>query len=221
MKNFLIVSTLLLTTTFLYSQVGIGVSTNNLTSEELQIDGNFIITDKIGQVSKLEELIEKKTINNVIVNTDYRVVAQDPNTIGDVKGQIKEMYGQQNVLPIIIQPYEIKNINGDNLNDLNLNVPISDYFIAITNFEAVDNYKQGFVASADKGRFEYNVFEGSDYMWHVKVRNPSINPSRLDNAFNYYFDVIIYPNRFFKNLKIKSYNLGGSQNGDAKTAIVD
>ncbi|MDM1550477.1 hypothetical protein [Empedobacter falsenii] len=221
MKNFLIVGILLLTTNISYGQIGIGVSNSDLTSEELQINGNLIITNKVGQVNKLEELLEKKTVNNVEVNTDYRVVAQDPNLVGDVSGQIKEMYGQQNVLPIIIQPYEIQNVNGDDLDDLNLNIPLSDYFVAITNFEAVDNLKQGFPAVASKGRFEYNAFVGTDNMWHVKVRNPSINPANTTNAFNYYFDVLIYPNRFFKNLDTKSYNLGGNKSGDAVTPIVD
>ncbi|HCC94676.1 MAG TPA: hypothetical protein DEQ26_10180, partial [Flavobacteriaceae bacterium] len=197
------------------------VSNSDLTSEELQINGNLIITNKVGQVNKLEELLEKKTVNNVEVNTDYRVVAQDPNLVGDVSGQIKEMYGQQNVLPIIIQPYEIQNVNGDDLDDLNLNIPLSDYFVAITNFEAVDNLKQGFPAVASKGRFEYNAFVGTDNMWHVKVRNPSTSPANTTNAFNYYFDVLIYPNRFFKNLNLKSYNLNNSKSGDAVTPIVD
>lgn len=58
-------------------------------------------------------------------------------------------------------------------------------------------------------------------MWHVKVRNPSINPTNATNAFNYYFDVLIYPNRFFKNLNTKFYNLGGNKNGDAVTPIVN
>ena len=220
MKNFLIVSILLLTTNISYSQVGIGVSNSDLTSEELQINGNFIITNKVGQVNKLEELLEKKIVNNVEVNTDYRVVAQDPNQIGNVSGQIKEIYGQQNVLPIIIQPYEIQNVNGDDLDDLNLNIPLSDYFVAITNFEAVDNLKQGFPTTASKGRFEYNAFVGLDNMWHVKVRNPSTSPANVNNAFNYFFDVLIYPNRFFKNLNTKSYNLGGNKSGDAVTPIV-
>jgi len=131
------------------------------------------------------------------------------------------MYGQQNVLPIIIQPYEIQNVNGDDLDDLNLNIPLSDYFVAITNFEAVDNLKQGFPAVASKGRFEYNAFVGTDNMWHVKVRNPSTSPANTTNAFNYYFDVLIYPNRFFKNLNLKSYNLNNSKSGDAVTPIVD
>ncbi|MDH2208274.1 MULTISPECIES: hypothetical protein [Empedobacter] len=221
MKKFLIVGILLLTTNISYGQIGIGVSNSDLTSEELQINGNLIITNKVGQVNKLEELLEKKTVNNVEVNTDYRVVAQDPNLVGDVSGQIKEMYGQQNVLPIIIQPYEIQNVNGDDLDDLNLNIPLSDYFVAITNFEAVDNLKQGFPAVASKGRFEYNAFVGTDNMWHVKVRNPSTSPANTTNAFNYYFDVLIYPNRFFKNLNLKSYNLNNSKSGDAVTPIVD
>ena len=153
MKNFLIVSILLLTTNKSYSQVGIGVSNSDLTSEELEINGNFIITNKVGQVNQLEELLEKKIVNNVEVNTDYRVAVQDPNQIGNVSGQIKEIYGQQNVLPIIIQPYEIQNVNGDDLDDLNLNIPLSDYFVAITNFEAVHNLKQGFPTTASKGRF--------------------------------------------------------------------
>lgn len=51
MKNFLIVSILLLTTNKSYSQVGIGVSNSDLTSEELEINGNFIITNKVGQVN--------------------------------------------------------------------------------------------------------------------------------------------------------------------------
>ena len=221
MKKILIVGILLLTTNISYGQIGIGVSNSDLTSEELQINGNLIITNKVGQVNKLEELLEKKTVNNVEVNTDYRVVAQDPNLVGDVSGQIKEMYGQQNVLPIIIQPYEIQNVNGDDLDDLNLNIPLSDYFVAITNFEAVDILKQGFPAVASKGRFEYNAFVGTDNMWHVKVRNPSTSPANTTNAFNYYFDVLIYPNRFFKNLNLKSYNLNNSKSGDAVTPIVD
>ncbi len=186
MKKFLIVGILLLTTNISYGQIGIGVSNSDLTSEELQINGNLIITNKVGQVNKL-----------------------------------KEMYGQQNVLPIIIQPYEIQNVNGDDLDDLNLNIPLSDYFVAITNFEAVDNLKQGFPAVASKGRFEYNAFVGTDNMWHVKVRNPSTSPANTTNAFNYYFDVLIYPNRFFKNLNLKSYNLNNSKSGDAVTPIVD
>ncbi len=204
-----------------YGQVGIGIPSNEMTTEELQMKGNLIISNKVGQVNKLEELVEKKIVNGVSQNTDYRVLAHDPNQIGDVKGQIKEMYGQQNVLPIIIQPYEILNINGDDLEDLNLNIPFSDYFVAITNFEADDKLKQGFPATANKGRFEYYAFVGSDNMWHVKIGNPNASPSNLVRAFNYYFDVLIYPNRFFKNLNTKSYDLGGKQTGNAGTPIID
>lgn len=221
MKKIFIINSLLLAVGIAYGQVGIGVSNNDLTKEELQINGNLIITNKIGQTKKLEELAEKKIVNNILVDTDYRVIAQDPNTNGNVKGQIKEMFGQQNVLPIIIQPYEIVNVNGDDLDDLNLNIPTNDYFIAITNFEAVDRLKQGFPAATNKGRFEYNAFKGSDKMWHIKIRNPYASPANSANAFNYNFDILIYPNRFFKDLGTKSYNLGGSQNGDAKTPLID
>ena len=130
MKKKLIANIFSFVVTMAYGQVGIGIPSNEMTTEELQMKGNLIISNKVGQVNKLEELVEKKIVNGVSQNTDYRVLAHDPNQIGDVKGQIKEMYGQQNVLPIIIQPYEILNINGDDLEDLNLNIPFSDYFVA-------------------------------------------------------------------------------------------
>ena len=206
---------------YTYAQVGIGISDKELSSEELQIKGNLIITDKIGQSNKLPDLQEFKIVNGVRVESSYRVVAQDPNLKDNLKGQIKEMDRQQNVLPIIIQPYNINNINGDDLSDLNLNIPTDNYFIAITNFEAIDNKSQGFSNVTSKGKFEYYVYIGEDNFWHLTIRNPSVNPANMNSAFNYNFDIIIYPNRFFKNLGTKSYEMKGSQNGDAVTPIIN
>ncbi|WP_314244016.1 hypothetical protein [Empedobacter tilapiae] len=223
MKKIIVSGLILMNVNSVFGQVGIGISNEDLSTEELQVNGNMIVTNKIGQANKLAEVTEQKTVNGIVVNTDYRVIAQDPNLAsnGNVKGQIKEMFGQQNVLPIIIQPYQISNVKGDDLDDVNLNIPSSDYFIAITNFEAIDNRTQGFPAASNKGRFEYNVFIGTDKMWHVKLRNPSINPSVLTNAFNYNFDILIYPKRFFKDLGVKTYNLGGNNKSEATTPIID
>jgi hypothetical protein len=208
-----------------YAQLGIGIEPAELTNEELQVKGELIITQKVGQTGEFPPLEEFRSTEAGIQTTDFRVIAIDPNSESingqAVKGRVKELHDQKNVLPIIIQPYHVKNIHGDDLTSLNLQIPTSDYYVVITNFEAVDNYCQGFYEAQNtnnKGRFEYFVFE-SDGNWHVKIGNPHLSPAILDNAFEYYFDIIIYPNRFFKDLGEKIYpNVG--QNGSASEPIV-
>lgn len=208
----------------LCAQMGIGLTPSEMPEEDLQIKGELIITQKVGQKSQFPNLQEFKTTEaGTSASTDFRVIAIDPNqenlNTNLVKGRVKEMYDQKNVLPIIIQPYNIQNIHGDDLTSLNLQIPTSDYYVAITNFEAIDNKKQGFGTSNNKGRFEYFVFEKEGY-WHVKIGNPYLSPADLDNAFGYNFDIIIYPNRFFKDLGEVVYpNVG--QNGSASQAIVN
>ncbi|WP_322969792.1 hypothetical protein [Faecalibacter sp. LW9] len=123
-------------------------------------------------------------------------------------------------MPIIIQPYHIKNIKGDDLNNLNLQIPSDKYIVAISNFEAIDNAGQGFKSENGKrGKFQYEIFDEGG-IWRVRIENPSVNPLNVSNTFDYKFGIIIYSKRFFNDLgEIEFLNVGRNGNAGDVTIV--
>lgn len=207
-----------------FSQVNIGE-----VAEKVYLNGNMVITNDVGRTSNLENLKEYKQVNGENKLTNYKLAVVDPSEINvegkKIKGQVKEIPANEQVVPIVIQPYHIKNILGDDLNNLDLQIPTSKYIVAISNFQAIDNLNLGFETTNDqRGRFQYEVFQEGG-TWRVRIGNPSVdlvNESPLNlNTSDYKFDIIIYSNKFFNNLgEVKFTGVG--QNGNAgNTVIVD
>ena len=219
---YLIITILFSTKTI--AQVAVGnIDVTKNSPEDFVINGNVIISGDVGKRTSIEKLKEYKTIDNKSVPTKFNLIAVDPteklidNKI--VKGQIKEINSTEQILPIIIQQYEIQNILKDDLNDLDLQIPTSKYFIAISNFEAVDNKKEGFQSTdGQRGRFQYEVFQKNN-TWRVRIGNPSIDPLTATNTFNYNFDIIIYSKKFFNDIGIVTFNNVG-QNGNAGDTVI-
>ena len=202
----------------LNAQIGIGIPNP---TEMLEVDGNVIVSDKF----KVDGLSEYSgNVNN------FRLVAINPES-PTYDGNILEFAGNQEIMPIIIQPYEIKNVYRDDLNDLNLNISTEKYVISISNFEAIPSttnineenlglYKTagGNNASDTKtfGNFKIEAFEQSN-IWHVRIGSPIANTRYPSARYTYKFDVVLFPKRFFKNLGNLTYNLNASNSGAAPT----
>lgn len=201
-----------------FSQVGIGVSNPK---EMLEVDnGKVYVKEKF--------YIDIQNIESYKGGVDeFRITATEPK-----EGKFMEFAGNQEIMPIIIQPYRVKGINKDNLKLLNLNIPSSKYVISLSNFQAVPtNYKEseekylGIYRISTKGSgsrqtFVYDNFEiktiNQNGSWHVKIGAEEANPQYGD--YEYHFDIILFPKRFFRDLGEVPYNLRGVNTGSANTA---
>ncbi len=196
------------------AQVGIGISNP---SNMLEVDGGDVyVTDKF-YINDLPAYD-----GNTYGPDKFRIVAIDSESQvhgSEVDGRFMEFVGNQEIMPIILQPYSISNLSADNLNDLNLNISTSKYVIALSNFEAVP-------VDGALGIYRKSV-SGSDYVydnfvirtfesggnWHVEIRAREANPQA--GSYQYNFDIILFPKRFFRNLGNINYNLGGVNTGAA------
>ncbi|MBA5629250.1 hypothetical protein [Moheibacter lacus] len=200
-----------------YGQVGIGVSSP---SNMLEVDnGDVYITDKF-YVDNLPAYD-----GHTLGPGSFRIVAVDADSHANgspVDGRLMEFVGNQEIMPIIIQAYNVSNLDADNLTDLNLNISTSKYVISLSNFEAIPvGGAQGiYRKSASGGNYVYDnfvirTFENSG-TWHVEIRARDANPQT--GSYQYNFDVVLFPKRFFRNLGTIPYNLNGSNTGAAPSA---
>lgn len=196
------------------AQLGIGVTNP---TETLEVDGITVVSDKL-YLDGLDNY--NKTVD------DFRLIAINPDSQG-FDGSIIEFYGNQEIMPIIIQPYEVQNIYRDDLNNLNLNISTDRYVISISNFEAVPSsgnnglYKVsgGSQSNSERvyGNFVIRTFEQNG-TWRVHIGSPTANTRNTSDRYTYKFDIVLFPKRFFKNLGNINYNLNGSNSGAAATA---
>jgi hypothetical protein len=196
-----------------HAQLGIGIANP---TQALEVDGVTVVSDKL-YLDGLDNY--NKSVD------DFRLIAINPESDG-FDGSIIEFYGNQEIMPIIIQPYEVQNIYRDDLNNLNLNISTSRYIISISNFEAVPSagnnglYKisGGTTSSSDRvyGNFVIRTFEQNG-TWRVNIGSPTANTRNTTDRYTYKFDIVLFPKRFFKNLGNITYNLGGNNSGSAST----
>ncbi|MET3732260.1 hypothetical protein [Moheibacter stercoris] len=199
---------------FTFAQIGIGVENP---TELLEVDGTTVINDKF-YVDGLDDY--SGTVD------DFHLIAINPES-DDFDGSIIEFYGNQEIMPIIIQPYEIQNIYRDDLNNLDLNVSTDQYVISISNFEAIPSannlglYKisgnNSSTSSRSYGNFVIRAFAQSG-TWRVNIGSPTANTRNTTDRYTYKFDVVLFPKRFFKNIGNINYNLNGSNSGQAPVA---
>lgn len=211
-NNFSLIALLL--TIFSYSQIGIGIENP---TELLEVDGVTVVNDKF-YIDGLDDYSSGVD--------DFRLIAINPSS-ADFDGNIIEFYGNQEIMPIIIQPYEIQNIYRDDLNNLDLKISTNRYVISISNFEAIPSagnqglYKTsgGNFSSSSRtyGNFVIRTFEQSG-TWRVNIGSPTANTRNTSDRYTYKFDIVLFPKRFFKNLGNIPYNLNGSNSGQASTA---
>ena len=225
MKTYFLIPTLFITFTLSFSQVGIGVTNP---TQMLEVDGghiyvgdDFYIMNSIGSYSGDD--------------TGFHIIAADPNSQSKgepLNGELIEFYGNQELLPITIQAYEIKNVRYHKLQDLNLQIPSDKYVISLSNFEAIPSsgnlglYRvsrntSGFFNTFQNFTYSNFVIETSEVgnNWHVRIEAPNVSLSHNTSwTYTYKFDIIIFPKRFFKNLGNLQYNLNGSKNGAAPSA---
>lgn len=199
---------------FTFAQIGIGVENP---TELLEVDGTTVISDKF-YVDGLDDY--SGTVD------DFHLIAINPES-DDFDGSIIEFYGNQEIMPIIIQPYEIQNIYRDDLNNLDLKISTDRYVISISNFEAIPSAgNQGLYktsgnnsssSSRTYGNFVIRTFEQSG-TWRVNIGSPTANTRNTSDRYTYKFDIVLFPKRFFKNLGNIPYNLNGSNSGQASAA---
>lgn len=195
-----------------FSQIGIGVSNPK---EMLEVDnGKVYVKEKF--------YIDIQNIESYKGGVDeFRITATEPK-----EGKFMEFAGNQEIMPIIIQPYRVKGINKDNLKLLNLNIPSSKYVISLSNFQAVpiDNnsgiYRISTKGSGSRRTYVYDNFEiktiNQNGSWHVKIGADEADPR--EGSYEYHFDIILFPKRFFRDLGEVPYNLRGANTGSANTA---
>lgn len=218
MKNNISLIALLLTL-FSYAQIGIGVENP---TEILEVDGITVVNDKF-YIDGLD--------NYSSGVDDFRLIAINPES-SSFDGSVIEFYGNQEIMPIIIQPYEIQNIYRDDLNNLDLKVSTERYVISISNFEAIpystqtNGVNRGLYkisgnnsssSSRTYGNFVIRAFE-QDGTWRVNIGSPTANTQNTTDRYTYKFDVVLFPKRFFKNLGNINFNLQGNNSGAATVA---
>lgn len=211
-NNFSLIALLL--TIFSYSQIGIGVENP---TELLEVNGVTVVNDKF-YIDGLDDYSSGVD--------DFHLIAINPSS-ADFDGSIIEFYGNQEIMPIIIQPYEVQNIYRDDLNNLDLKISTDLYVISISNFEAIPSsgnlglYKisgNNFSSSSRTyGNFVIRTFEQSG-TWRVNIGSPTANTRNTSDRYTYKFDIVLFPKRLFKNLGNIPYNLNGSNSGQASTA---
>lgn len=214
MKTNLFISLSFVVCISLQAQVGIGVTTP---TNMLEVDkGDVYVTDKF----YVNNLPAYDGIN--LGPDNFRIVAVDADSQthgAALDGRLMEFVGNQEIMPIIIQPYNVSNLSADNLNDLNLNISTTKYVISLSNFEAIPvggalgiYRKSGSGSNLVYDNFVIRTFENSG-TWHVEIRAREGNPQT--GSYQYNFDVVLFPKRFFRNLGQVSYDLNGSNTGAA------
>lgn len=217
MKSYLLIWLPFMVSLTVQAQVGIGVTNP---TNMLEVNGSDVyVADKF-YINNLP------AYDGTALGPDkFRIVAIDTNSQANgsaIDGRVMEFVGNQEMMPIIIQPYNVTNINADNLNDLNLNISTSKYVIAISNFEAIPlNGAQGIYRKSVSNNvyvydnFVIRTFENGG-TWHVEIRARDANPQT--GSYQYNFDIVLFPKRYFRNLGQINYDLGGSNTGAAVTA---
>lgn len=203
----------------LHAQLGIGVPNP---TELLEVDGNTAISKKM----YLDGLTDYTGTEE-----GFHLIAINPSS-DNLKGNILEFTGNQEIMPIIVQPYEVQNVYRDDLNNFNLNISTNRYAITVSNFQAIPSttnsnepnqglYKinGGTSTSSERtyGNFQIEAFEEGG-TWRVRIGSPTANTRYTSNRYTYKFDVILFPKRFFKNVGQLQYNLSGNNSGSANSA---
>lgn len=192
---------------FTQAQVGIGTTTP---TEKLEIAGNTAIGTSVF-------IDPADYVNNP---SGFTIVATDPQS-ATVNGKLLAV--ENLYTPLTIQPYSVTNIYRDDLNDLDLNIDTTKFFITLANFEAIPNtgnngiYTNPATTPVSKGNFVIDTFEANG-TWHVKIGYPTLSTQNTADRYTYNFDIILYSKRFYKSLGTVTYNLGGNNSGSAPAA---
>ena len=224
MKTYFLLPTVLLTCSLALSQVGIGVPNP---TKMLEVDG--------GHMYVAEDFYIMNTVGSYTGNdTGFHIIAADPNSQSKgepLNGELIEFYNNQELLPITIQPYEIKNVRYHKMQDLNLQIPSDKYVISLSNFEAIPSTGNLGLYRVSRNTSGFGTFQSFTYSnfvietsdvgnnWHVRIEAPNVNLNHNTSwTYTYKFDIIVFPKRFFKNLGDVQYNLNGSNTGAAPSA---
>ena len=200
------------------AQVGIGVPNPK---EMLEIDGGDVYINGKFYIDDLP------SYDGVKLGPDqFRMVTidrQSKSRGSSLNGKFMEFRGHQEIMPIIIQPYHITNVSKDNLKELNLNISSDKYVISLSNFEAIPMngnegiYRKGWYIDFFKIKYEYDNFIirsfEKDGKWHVHIGAKDADPQI--GHYEYSFDIILFPKRFFRNLGEITYDLKGKNSGAA------
>lgn len=202
----------------LNAQVGIGVTTP---TQMLEVDGGDVYVNNKFYINSLP------AYDGLTYGPDkFRIVAADKSSEAHgaaVDGRIMEFVGNQEIMPIIIQPYQITGVSKDNLRDLDLNISTSKYVISICNFQAtpiggsLGIYRKSVTTSGGNTSYVYDnfvirAFESAG-KWHVEIRAREADPQT--GSYEYNFDIVLFPKRFFRNLGTVPYDLDGENTGAA------
>lgn len=190
----------------IYSQVGIGTTTPNA---DLHVAGSMIVQEDV-------ELGTLPTVSNT--DEDFKLLTRVTNS-SPIRGEITRLdVNALTVAPINIVKYLFRNLDGDNLKDVDLGYETSKYIVGIADFRYIGAPVNKKIISGNYGSigaFVLRSFE-SGGTWHLEIRNKFLDPDP-DKNVRYRCTLVIYDTSFYRKMPVIRTDLNGSNQGSASS----
>ena len=191
------------------AQVGIGTTQPET---DLHVAGSTLVQEEF-ETTQLGS-----TDNN---DVDFKLITRltNSNPVGEIN---RLNVDNLTVAPINVIKYYFDDVDGDNLEDIDLSYEADRYLIAISNFryigapiekQAVDNHNR-----PTMGNFITRVFTAPSLndseveTWHLQIQNTFLDPES-DEEIEYEITLIVYDRSYYRALPPIQTNLGGSNTG--------
>ena len=191
------------------AQVGIGTTQPET---DLHVAGSTLVQEEF-ETTQLGS-----TDNN---DVDFKLITRltNSNPVGEIN---RLNVDNLTVAPINVIKYYFDDVDGDNLEDIDLSYEADRYLIAISNFryigapiekQAVDNHNR-----PTMGNFITRVFTAPSLndseveTWHLQIQNTFLDPES-DEEIEYEITLIVYDRSYYRALTPIQTNLGGSNTG--------
>ncbi|KAA2215407.1 hypothetical protein [Chryseobacterium sediminis] len=136
----------------------------------------------------------------------------------DLTGELQIIGTPTNTFPINYIAYKVNHVEGDNLEDLNLNIPSSQYIVAVVGsyFVSNDGNNQLSMSFIGEGDFSpKNIYAfNSGGTWHLTANFPHATTKNFLTGANGSWTIycLVINNTFSKDLGSSVVNFGGSSN---------
>ena len=191
------------------AQVGIGTTQPET---DLHVAGSTLVQEEF-ETTQLGS-----TDNN---DVDFKLITRltNSNPVGEIN---RLNVDNLTVAPINVIKYYFDDVDGDNLEDIDLSYEADRYLIAISNFryigapiekQAVDNHNR-----PTMGNFITRVFTAPSLndseveTWHLQIQNTFLDPES-DEEIEYEITLIVYDRSYYRELTPIETNLAGSNTG--------